>query len=281
MPRLEDLELPSRHLGLVTVGGAPAAGGAVDAIGEARLRHVDLDGMLAAARGARRARRARRACAQRRCRATVRVGVLRDAAFMFYYPENLEALAAAGAELVALSPAARRTAPRRSTALYIGGGFPEVHAAELSANATVPRGAGRRALTRAAGVGGVRRPDVPRAHAGRRTASTYPMAGSLPLAISFTAKPKGHGYVVARVDGANPFLAEGTVLRGHEFHYSQIDDGGDAMRTVLALERGTGIGGGRDGVVHGSVFAAYTHLHALGTPEWAPALIAAAQRGGW
>ena len=53
------------------------------------------------------------------------------------------------------------------------------------------------------------------------------------------------------------------------------------MRTVLALERGTGIGGGRDGVVLGSVFAAYTHLHALGTPEWAPAVIAAAQRGGW
>jgi cobyrinic acid a,c-diamide synthase len=83
------------------------------------------------------------------------------------------------------------------------------------------------------------------------------------------------------VDGANPFLPVGTTLRGHEFHYSQIDHGGDAVRTVLALERGTGIGGGRDGVVLGSVFASYTHLHALGTPEWAPAVLAAAQRGGW
>ena len=278
MPRLEDLELPSRHLGLVTVAEHPAAAGAVDAIGEAASRHLDLDGILAAARGAEELA-ADDAPAARALPRKVRIGVLRDAAFMFYYPENLEALTASGAELVELSPLRDQGVPKLDL-VYAGGGFPEVHAPELSANTTFREAlAGRisRGLPVWAECGGLM-------YLARTLAAdgvSYPMAGSLPLAISFTAKPKGHGYVVARVDGANPFMAEGTVLRGHEFHYSQIDDGGDALRTVLALERGTGIGGGRDGVVHGSVFAAYTHLHALGTPEWAPALIAAAQRGGW
>ena len=69
--------------------------------------------------------------------------MLRDAAFMFYYPENLEALTAAGAELVELSPLRDQGVPELDL-VYAGGGFPEVHAAELSANTAVPRGAGRR-----------------------------------------------------------------------------------------------------------------------------------------
>jgi cobyrinic acid a,c-diamide synthase len=278
MPRLEDLELPSRHLGLVTVAEHPAAVGAVVAIGEAASRHLDLDAILAAAQetGALSAAAAPAvavAAGQRR------IGVLHDTAFMFYYPENLEALTAAGAELVELSPVRDQALPEVDL-LYAGGGFPEVYAAELSANREFREAlAGRisRGLPVWAECGGL----MYLARTLVADGVPYPMTGALPLAISFTARPKGHGYVVARVDGANPFLPVGTTLRGHEFHYSQIDHGGDAVRTVLALERGTGIGGGRDGVVLGSVFASYTHLHALGTPEWAPAVLAAAQRGGW
>jgi cobyrinic acid a,c-diamide synthase len=278
MPRLEDLELPSRHLGLVTVAEHPAAEGAVAALGDEASRHLDLDGILASARGAGELTADAAPVAQAP-HGTARIGVLRDAAFMFYYPENLEALAAAGAELVELSPLRDQGVPELDL-VYAGGGFPEVHAAELSANTAFREAlAGRisRGLPVWAECGGL----MYLARTLLADGVSYPMAGTLPLAISFTARPKGHGYVVARVDGTNPFMAEGTALRGHEFHYSQIDQSGDAMRTVLALERGTGIGGGRDGVVLGNVLAAYTHLHALGTPEWAPAVIAAAQRGRW
>jgi cobyrinic acid a,c-diamide synthase len=78
------------------------------------------------------------------------------------------------------------------------------------------------------------------------------------------------------VDGANPFFAPGTILPGHEFHYSRI--AGDLPATACAVIRGTGCTGGRDAVVTGNVWASYSHLHALATPEWAPALVGTARR---
>ena len=280
VPRLEDLQLPSRHLGLVTVAEHPAAETAVAALGEAVARHVDLDAVLAVARGAAELVTGDDVPPVPPPTAVpVRIGVLRDSAFMFYYPENLEALAGAGAQLIELSPLHDAGFPEVDL-IYAGGGFPEVYAAELSANRSfrdtlAARVAG--GLPVWAECGGL----MYLAKALVADGVAYPMAGALPLVISFTAKPKGHGYVVAKVDGRNPFVPEGTVLRGHEFHYSQVEQGGDAVRTVLALERGTGVGGGRDGVVHGCSLAAYTHLHAFGSPEWAPGVVAAARRGGW
>ncbi len=278
MPRLEDLELPSRHLGLVTVSEHPAAERVVAALGEAAERYIDVDGILAAARAAGALDAPAPAPAPPAGR-PVRVGVLRDNAFMFYYPENLESLAAAGAELVDVSPLHDAAVPDVDL-VYAGGGFPEVYAAELSANQPF-RAALARSLARGvpawAECGGL----MYLARTLVADGVAHAMAGSLPLEISFTSRPMGHGYVVARVDSDNPFMPAGTVLRGHEFHYSQVTGGAGAVRTVLALERGTGIGGGRDGVVAGNALAAYTHIHALGTPEWAPALVAAARRGGW
>ena len=279
VPRLDDLQLPSRHLGLVTVAEHPAAECAVAALGEVVARHVDLDAILAAARRATVLECDEAAPAPAPGGTTTRVGVFRDSAFMFYYPENLEALAAAGAQIVELSPLSDAGLPEVDL-VYAGGGFPEVHAAELSANRSFREAlAGRIAngLPVWAECGGL----MYLARTLVADGVAYPMAGTLPLVISFTSKPKGHGYVVARVDGSNPFVAENTVLRGHEFHYSQVEEGAALVRTVLALDRGTGVGASRDGIVHGNSFAAYTHVHALGTPEWAPAMIAVAQRGGW
>jgi cobyrinic acid a,c-diamide synthase len=279
VPRLDDLQLPSRHLGLVTTSEHPAAEGVVAALGEVIARHVDIDALRAVAATA----------VQLECSdptpprpapvAQARIGVLDDAAFMFYYPENLEALEAAGAELVKLSPLADEALPAVDL-VYAGGGFPEVWAAELSKNRPFREQLAARVadgLPVWAECGGLM-------YLAKTLATdnvSYPMAGVLPLAISFTGRPKGHGYVVARVDGANPFLAEESVLRGHEFHYSQVDAGADRVRTVLGLERGVGVGGGRDGIVERGVLASYSHFHAYGMPDWAPAVVAAARRGDW
>jgi cobyrinic acid a,c-diamide synthase len=108
----------------------------------------------------------------------------------------------------------------------------------------------------------------------------YPMVGALPVVVEQTARPQGHGYVKARVDGANPFFTEGTELTGHEFHYSRLRESSESMETVLEIERGIGIGGGRDGIRAGSVVAAYTHLHALGVPAWAGGMVRAAAGEG-
>jgi cobyrinic acid a,c-diamide synthase len=158
-------------------------------------------------------------------------------------------------------------------AVYAGGGFPEVYAARLSDNAAF-----RQAVARAvagglpvyAECGGL----MYLAERLRAGGTDYPMAGALPLAVEQTARPQGHGYVRAVVEQSNPFFAPGTELSGHEFHYSRIL--GSVPPTALRLVRGTGLGAGRDAVVVNRVWASYLHVHALGTPAWAPALVAAA-----
>jgi cobyrinic acid a,c-diamide synthase len=279
VPRIDDIQLPSRHLGLVTVAEHPAAERVVAALGELVGSSVDIDALRAVAASAPAVECGEQSPVLPPAAPRVRVGVFADTAFMFYYPENLEALVAAGAELVSVSPLADADLPAVDL-LYAGGGFPEVYAAELSRNrafrdqvaARVADGlpvwaecGGLMYLARSLSANGV----------------TQPMVGALPLTISFTDRPKGHGYVVARVDGPNAFVPEESILRGHEFHYSRVEEGGDRVRTVLALERGVGVGGGRDGVVEKGVLASYTHFHALGMPGWAPALVAAARRGAW
>jgi cobyrinic acid a,c-diamide synthase len=103
------------------------------------------------------------------------------------------------------------------------------------------------------------------------------MVGALPIVVEHTGRPQGHGYVAAAVDNWNPFFPVGTRLSGHEFHHSRVVacSGAD---TALDVERGVGLGGGRDGFVVGNTVATYLHLHALGTPGWAPSVVRAARR---
>ena len=221
--------------------------------------HAGRDAGTAAARGAER----------------VRIGYLNDTAFSFYYPENLEALEAAGAELVRISSLLPNALPRGLRALYIGGGFPETHGALLAANTELLgsiRAAAADGMPIWAECGGL----MALARAIRWRGHRWPMAGVLPFEVEVLARPQGHGYTTLRVDRLNPFLPVGAELRGHEFHYSRIAEG-ERPETACAVLRGAGCYDGRDGVMKGNVWAAYTHLHATGTPEWAPALVRAAQ----
>jgi len=103
---------------------------------------------------------------------------------------------------------------------------------------------------------------------------TYPMTGVLPLSFGFSRRPQGHGYTVVKVARANPFYEIGQEIRGHEFHYSTLQllaDEPDIM--AFEMTRGSGLANGRDGFCRDNVLATYTHIHALGTPQWAPALV--------
>jgi cobyrinic acid a,c-diamide synthase len=280
IPRLTAEHLPSRHLGLVTAVEHPVAEEAMSEVARVIEEHVDMTALIELAHTASPIPSAdvSQATTDTASEPKVRVGVLRDKAFSFYYPENLEALEAAGAELVDLSPLSDSELPALD-GLYAGGGFPEVFASELAANGSFRQALAKRiaeGLPVWAECGGL----MYLSRALVKDGTEYPMCGSLPIVVEQTARPQGHGYVKARVDGANPFFAEGTALTGHEFHYSRLIDRDESMETVFEIERGVGVGGGRDGIRSGSVVAGYTHLHALGSPDWAEGLVRAASGGG-
>ncbi len=275
LPPLEGQPLPTRHLGLVCAAEHPQREAALEALADAVDRHVDVESICAVASRARALPGALAAEPELVEGPRVRIGVLRDAAFSFYYPENLEALRAVGAELVEVSPLQDRALPAVD-ALYAGGGFPEEHVRALSANAPM-RASVAAALADGlpawAECGGL----MYLARAIVRDGRHHPMAGALPIVVEHTPRPQGHGYMAATVDRPNPFFPVGTRLLGHEFHHSRVVGalGGD---TVLAVERGAGLGHGREGLAVGNVVATYMHLHALGTPGWAAALVTAARR---
>jgi cobyrinic acid a,c-diamide synthase len=275
IPKLRVQHLPSRHLGLVTADEHPESEAAMAAVAAAITEHVDLDALLSSAADAAPLAPSPpdAAPAVQRSGPAPRVGVIRDRAFSFYYPENLEALEAAGAELVAFSALDDEELPNVD-AIYAGGGFPEEHARDLSTNEPMLRSIGRainEGLPVWAECGGL----MYLARSVNHGGTNYPMVGALPVAVEQTPRPQGHGYVRARVDRDNPFLTTDTEVAGHEFHYSRLLDP-EQVDTVMALDRGIGVGGGRDGIRRGSVVASYTHVHAAGLPQWAPGLVAAA-----
>jgi cobyrinic acid a,c-diamide synthase len=206
----------------------------------------------------------------------LRIGYFRSSAFTFYYPENLEAIDREAVK-VPVDPLSDRVLPELD-ALYIGGGFPETHAASLSSNesfrASVAQAA-RDGLPIWAECGGL----IFLCRSLEWQGNRYPMAGVFPADIVLDRAPAGHGYEEVVVDRSNPFLAKGTILRGHEFHYSKLAPPGlQGMDTIFRVTRGTGLGVERDGLFCGNVAASYLHLHALGATEWIRSLLHAAAR---
>jgi cobyrinic acid a,c-diamide synthase len=273
IPRLggED-PLPDRHLGLVTAVEHPRRDEAIARAAAAVSEHVDLELVESLAATAPEVAIDVGDVLPGRVRVTI--GYFSDQAFSFYYPENLESLETAGARLVAVSPSSDRALPDVD-GLYIGGGFPEVHAARLADN----RGFAQSVKTRIesglpvyAECGGL----MYLAREIRVGDIAHPMSGVLDLAIEQTGRPQGHGYETVFIDRDNPFYPVGTELRGHEFHYSKIVSGGDLADTVGAVTRGSGTGNARDGIVVGRVWASYLHVHASASPYWATGFLAQA-----
>jgi cobyrinic acid a,c-diamide synthase len=278
IPRLQNQHLPSRHLGLVTSIEHSRADEMLERVAGVVENSVDIERVLELSQRASALPYLPDEVRKTPCEREVRIGVLRDQAFSFYYPENLEALQGAGAELVSISPLTDDSLPEID-GLYAGGGFPEVYAKQLSENRPLRESLARRiddGLPIWAECGGL----MYLSRVLRTEGQKYPMVGALPVEVEQTESPQGHGYVKARVDSENPFLAEGLNFCGHEFHYSRLAGRTEEVKTVLALQRGVGVGSGRDGIQADGIVASYTHLHALGVPEWGPAFVRAASGGG-
>ncbi len=269
--------LPDRHLGLVTPAEHPAIAELERNLRTLVADRLELELVAAVAREAPPLTAPPPRAAQPAPSSNVRIGFLRDSAFTFYYPENLEALEELGAELIPLSSLDTPELPGDLAGLYIGGGFPETHGAAISRNRSFLDSLCRRAasgLPIYAECGGL----MLLSQAVVWRGSTYPMAGWLPFSVHVCDTPQGHGYAELLVDRPNPIYPVGLALKGHEFHYSRIDPRTEELPTACAVRRGTGCYRGREGIFRANTWACYTHIHALGTPEWAPALVQCARR---
>lgn len=283
IPKLDSRKFPERHMGLVPTAEHRWAALSIAAAAEMANRYIDLHAVVKIIEDSARTTPPPADSADDLCepfkppldgdRRRPLIGVMQDSAFQFYYPENFEALTAAGADIVITSPLKDARLPAGIDALYIGGGFPETHAEALANNDDYRRqirhlaDAGLPVYAECGGLMYLGEALVLKQH-------RYPMCGVLPVVFGFSRRPQGHGYTIVDVDRPNPYFEVGAQLRGHEFHYSRVLEWhGDGRDTAFYMQRGSGFAHKRDGLCRGQVLATYTHLHALGTPSWAPALV--------
>ncbi len=273
--RSAELEIRERHLGLVPSNEHAVARAVLDRIAGRIAEQVDLDAVLAASAQARplptAASSDRSAAAPR-----VRIGVARDRAFGFYYADDLDALERAGAELVAFDTLGDARLPEVD-GLFIGGGFPETHAAELEANAGLRealRAAIEAGLPAYAECGGL----MYLARSIRWGEDVRRMVGVLPFDVVMHDRPQGRGYVRLAETGLGPWPvaaeADGTPVAAHEFHYSRLENVPPGLVYAYRVLRGHGIDGERDGVVYRNLFASYSHLRNVAASPWAERFVA-------
>jgi cobyrinic acid a,c-diamide synthase len=292
LPKLKQEDFPERHMGLVTSEEHQETDISLARVRQVALDNIDVDelfrrvtsfkgqGMPVVDKDRQESVPAMNTAENKKQatdNSTVTIGVVRDSAFQFYYPDNIEALENLGAGIKFISPLSQSDIPEVD-AIYMGGGFPETHATQLSANQVFRdnlKALSRKGLPIYAECGGliflgesICLDDV-----------VYPMTGILPLRFGLSKRPQGHGYTEVEVVNENPFYAKGEVLRGHEFRYSKvisIDYDDSAM--AFKMTRGKGIIEKKDGFFKDNTFGTYTHIHTLGTTSWAPSLIAKARR---
>jgi cobyrinic acid a,c-diamide synthase len=276
LPADRGIDIPELHMGLLPVAQAPRIDAAIQHVGAAVERHCDLElieRLMSAAETI--SVSAHRHAAEGDAE-PVRLGVAFDDAFCFYYPENLELLQEAGAEIVPFSPL-DETLPRDLDGLYLGGGFSDVFAARLSANHALFESLHR---AHAQGVpiyaecGGLML-------LGRslRTAdgSVHEMAGLVPVEVATQSVSPRAGYRAVRLLADCMLGAAGTRLRGHEYHSCSlvgpgtVEDG--RPQPAYSMHDADGEPLGCEGWVEGDLVASFLHLHFLQDPSIADRLV--------
>ena len=283
LPRNEGIAIPSRHLGLHMGEEAPLDPAALDALVQLAEQHLDMPLLLRLAEEHCRHRSPAAVdplpCATAEKKPDVRIGVARDAAFSFYYADNLDMLAAAGAELVPFSPLTETSLPKGLHGLYLGGGYPELHAETLAANS------GMRAAIRRFSEDG----HPVYAECGGfmylcrslrdLQGTTHPMCGVFPFDCAMNAARSRLGYRQVQQGRSTFFGPEGLTLLGHEFHYSSLlpfvhnfahKKQGHEITHAWRLDTGQD-----EGYFRNNTLAGYVHLHWGRSPQAPVALVQA------
>ncbi|MBU1568401.1 MAG: cobyrinate a,c-diamide synthase [Proteobacteria bacterium] len=259
LPRTLEFAIPSRHLGLLTGDEAPLSASALQLLSDTVARHIDLDKILSLC-----ASMPATAMATAPVRQDVqcRIGVARDKAFCFYYEDNFDLLRQAGAELVFFSPIADTSLPDNIDGLYLGGGYPELYAELLSDNSAMRTAIGRWIETDGpvyAECGGFMYLTEGIVD---QEGAFHPMVGAFPVKARMQEKRASLGYREVRTTVHSCFGPAGTVMRGHEFHYSNIDQMPSHIARIYAANNGSS-----EGYAQRKVLGGYMHLHFGSAPQ--------------
>jgi len=261
LPREMDFEIPHRHLGLITAGENPLAGKNLDRLAETVLTYVDVDRLIQNARIEEKdAKHEKTDSDQREAKRGKRfkLAVAYDRAFSFYYEDNLDLLREAGAEIIRFSPLADPAIPDGADGVYIGGGYPELHAAALSGNFTMLESVrawvdvGKPLYAECGGLmylsQGIR--DF--------NNTIFAMAGVFSLETRMMKKPRlGYREIVLNKDCI--LGRKGEMYRGHEFHYSEILDCATGPVYTMSDSRGKLLSA--EGFQMKNALASYVHVH--------------------
>ena len=272
--RDQALEIPERHLGLVPANEADRADATIVRIADVMSAGVNIDRLIEIADSSEMPLTEMvSTTTSAKLTTDVRIAIARDAAFGFYYQDDLEAFAANGAELIPFDTLNDPKLPE-ADGLFIGGGFPETHLAALSANQSL-RAEIRQALARGmpayAECGGLMylAKDI------QWRDERYDMVGALPGNIVVHDRPQGRGYVVLEETGQSlwPPASTGSTLSdvtipAHEFHYARLENlAGDPTYAYRVL-RGHGVDGQHDGLVVGNLLAGFAHHRTTEKNSW-------------
>ena len=275
--RHQDLQVAERHLGLIPSNEAADAGARIARFAEIVAAEVDLDRLIAkAGLAAPLPPRGPRAAVSSRP-ADIRIGYARDAAFSFYYPDDLAVLEDAGAELVPIDTLNDAHLPPID-GLLLGGGFPETNMKALEANQSLRndiRTAIRNGLPAYAECGGLM-------YLAERivwNGSSAEMVGVIKGDAVMFERPRGRGYVRLSETADHPWPrlpgeedrseGEAAVIPAHEFHYSLLENGASDQVYAYDVLRGAGLDGRHDGIVQHNLLAGYTHMRNVGGNNWA------------
>ena len=285
--RDEGMAIAERHLGLMPSNESEEAESWIEAIARRVSAALDLDRLIALAEladlplttapGS--------ACPSAASGSLVRIGIARDAAFGFYYPDDLRALAEGGAELVPFSPISD-PAPPAVDGLFLGGGFPEYRMDELERNRPM-----REAMAAFVSRGGPVYAECgglmylcKTIRWGDRCRS---MVGAVDAEVQMHPRPQGRGYVELRETSSFPWPADetsgdlgtpGREVHAHEFHHSAIVAPRSDWTYAYEVRRGVGIDGRHDGIVQGNLLACYAHLRDVGGNGWPRRFLAHVRR---
>ena len=266
------LEIPERHLGLVPANESKDADKTIKRLATAVADGVNIDRLLEIA-GTGGTTAAVTAPPAATTNFDVRIAIARDAAFHFYYQDDLDAFAKAGAELVPFDTLNDAALPKVD-GLFIGGGFPETHLPALAKNQSLRKdirkqlAAGMPAYAECGGL-------MYLSQNIRWQDEAYDMVGTVPGDITVESRPQGRGYVVLQETGQGPWpAATGTLgepdkhIPAHEFHYAHLDLGSSEADYAYDVIRGAGIDGQHDGLIIGNLVAGFVHQRSTSANPW-------------
>lgn len=258
------LEIGERHLGLTTPSETGELARRIAELGRIVGESVDLEAVIAIAATAPEMHAHRTPTA--RPAQELRIGIAKDTAFGFYYPDDLEAFAKAGADLVPIDTIADQSLPPID-GLFIGGGFPETQMHRLAANDSLKsalKSAIENGLPTYAECGGLMYLCENMVWGAER----HKMVGVIPGDAVMHATPQGRGYARFVNTDAHPWATPGQTVKAHEFHYASIEGLPENMTYARHMQRGAGIAGTNDAVVLKNLVAGFCHLRNSTENPW-------------